>query len=106
MASSRIDTSHRPSGKDIRFWKFRSHYPTGLKRSDTVLMQCGRCEKTYGRHGTALPRINDQTGEIDPCNNYIFGRRCMGREYTIYDVIEVEAMPIGSVRLPTKGKEW
>lgn len=106
MASQRFDSSERPSGKDIRFWKFRSHYPTGLKRTDHVLMQCCSCQKTYGRHGSTLPRIDPQTHEIEPCNNYIFGRRCMSREYDIMDVLEVEAMPIGHVRLPTKGKEW
>jgi hypothetical protein len=106
MSNRRFDTSDRPSKNDIRFWRFRTHYPTGLRRSDSVLMQCATCEKTYGRHGGELPRIDPKTNKIDPCNNYTFGKRCMGTEYTIMQILEVEAMPIGSVRLPTKGREW
>lgn len=85
---------------DIRNWGFRRSYPTGIKLSGDALMICKKCSKTFGRHGRPLPLVL-QDGEFDYCDNYIEGQRCMCREYEVLDKIELEAMPIGRVTLPS-----
>jgi hypothetical protein len=93
--------SHRiPRDFDIRTWGFRRSYPTGIRLEGTITMQCTRCEKAFGRGSNPLP-IELADGEFDYCTGSVLGQRCMSREYSVFQRIELEAMPIGRVQLPS-----
>lgn len=108
MAHIRVDTTELEQIQEqrshpLRGWGFRKSYPTGVKKGKVVTVRCRKCGKTYSSD-VRLPAVRDR--KFEPCDNMSFGQRCMGTDYELNVHLEIEAMPIGRVVLPTKGKEW
>lgn len=96
------DRYQRPEARpfDVKSWGFRKSYPNGIKLTGELSLQCKKCNKQYGREGSKKPKVLDD-GMFDYCPNMVKGQRCMSREYEVYRKIELEAMPIGRVQLPS-----
>lgn len=76
--------------QDARFARERKPSPnrTGLKRSNEWIYECASCgHRTRVKHN----RGPEWCGELRP----ISGEVCGSEEFKVYNVISVEAMPIG-----------
>jgi len=89
------------TSQDPRFWKMRQSYPQGIKLGPVTEAQCKSCGMSYGRRRRLPRQLED--GSYEPCINKSWGG-CGGKLYTLYRKYDIEAMPIGHVRLPGRKK--